>query len=37
MLYHRLFEMDYDKHTGEYRMIDNFLPQVRDSALAYAA
>lgn len=29
MTYHRLFEMDYDKHSGEYRMTDNFLPQVR--------
>jgi len=27
LLYQRLFEMDYDLHTGEYRMTDDFLPE----------
>jgi hypothetical protein len=28
LLFHRMFEMDYDVKTGEYRMTDNFLPEV---------
>jgi len=27
MVYNRLFEMDYDLHTGEYRMLDDFQPE----------
>lgn len=35
MTYQRLFEMDYDDHTGEYRMVDNFV--MEDISLDYAA
>jgi transcription factor C subunit 6 len=27
MIYQRLFEMDYDEFTGEYRILDDFLPE----------
>jgi hypothetical protein len=30
MLYQRLFEMDYDKHTGHYRVLDSFAPEVSE-------
>ena len=35
MLFHRLFEMDYDQHTKEYRMLDDFMPEVRRISKAF--
>ena len=29
MIYRRLNEMDYDVHSGQYRMLENFTPEVR--------
>ena len=28
---HRSFEMDYDEHTKEYRMVEDFVPEVMSS------
>ena len=33
LLYQRLFEMDYDQHSGHYRLLDSFGPEVRSSSL----
>lgn len=30
LMQQRMMQMDYDLHTGEYRLLDNFLPEVGD-------
>ncbi|RSH91739.1 hypothetical protein EHS25_009108 [Saitozyma podzolica] len=34
LLFHRLFEMDYDVETGEYRMTDDFMPETMSVEMA---
>jgi hypothetical protein len=31
LLFHRIYEMDYDSHSKEFRMTDDFLPEVSSS------
>ena len=30
---HKIFQMDYNQHTNEFRMLDHFLPQVCETIM----
>lgn len=32
--YYKIFQLDYSRNTGEYRMLEQFLPQVRVSSVS---